>query len=124
MPVVWIIEQDHWSRASLRAELIERGYDAVGFEAVGDAVAALWVPGRTRPEVVVVDLAGQEGGAEPIALFAGLGCRLLGIASSVEAGGATARAVPWSALLRRPVSLGSVADAVAAEWPRATATPP
>jgi hypothetical protein len=30
VPVVWIIDPDQWPRAMLRAELIERGVDAVG----------------------------------------------------------------------------------------------
>jgi hypothetical protein len=115
-PVVWIIEQDHWPRASLRAELIERGYDAIGFESARDAVAALRVPG-SRPGVVVADLAGQQDG-EALSALARLGCRLLAIGGAVELGGAAARAVPWAELLRRPVSLGSVADAVEAHAPR------
>ena len=32
--VVWIIDVDQWPRAMLRAELIERGYDAVGYVTV------------------------------------------------------------------------------------------
>jgi hypothetical protein len=117
-PAVWIIEQDHWPRANLRAELIERGYGAVGFESVGDAVAALRVPGRRRPEVVVVDLAGQEGREEQLAIFERLGSRLLGIGGAVELGGPAARGLNWSELLRRPVSLGDVADVVDAQQAR------
>src|SRR5689334_9573424 len=38
-PVVWIVDAEHWPRAYLRAELIERGYDAVGFVGVREALA-------------------------------------------------------------------------------------
>jgi hypothetical protein len=30
-PVVWIIDAEQWPRALLRAELIEAGYEAIGF---------------------------------------------------------------------------------------------
>ena len=36
MPVIWIIDAEQWPRALLRAELIERGYDAVGYVTVRD----------------------------------------------------------------------------------------
>jgi hypothetical protein len=120
--VVWIIEQDHWPRASLRAELIERGYDAVGFESVDDAVAALRVPWQPRPGVVVVDLTGQRDTAAHLVPFSRLGTRLVAIGSAVEAPGEAARALPWSTWLQRPVSLGRVADAVEAQGPRSLRT--
>src|SRR5687768_7771105 len=54
--VVWIIDSDQWPRALLRAELIERGYDAAGYITVRDAIESL--PMR-RPDAIVVDLRGQ-----------------------------------------------------------------
>ena len=37
-PAVWVIDSEQWPRACLRAELIERGYDAYGFISIGDAL--------------------------------------------------------------------------------------
>jgi hypothetical protein len=116
-PVVWIIQRDHWPRASLRAELIERGLDAVGFETVRDAIAALSVPGQARPLVAVVDLASQEAEIPQLAALTRAGCRMVGIGSAVETI-ATAGDISWSVMLRRPVSLGTIADAVQAERER------
>ena len=45
-PVVWIVDADHWPRAELRALLIERGYDAIGFESLVDAVLRAAAAGR------------------------------------------------------------------------------
>jgi hypothetical protein len=50
---VWIIDAEHWPRALLRGELIERGCDAVGFVAVDDALRT--IPSRW-PDVIVVEL--------------------------------------------------------------------
>jgi hypothetical protein len=113
-PVVWIIERDHWPRASLRAELIERGFDAVGFESVVDAVAALTVPGQAQPLVALVDLTTQEAELAGLPEIVSSGCRLVGLQSAVEDSADAARGIPWSAMLRRPVALGALADAIAA----------
>jgi hypothetical protein len=43
-PPVWIVASDHW-RAYLCAELIERGYDAVGFVTLQDVLC----PGAEAP---------------------------------------------------------------------------
>ena len=40
-PVLWVIDSEQWPRAYLRAELIERGYDAYGFMTVSDALDSL-----------------------------------------------------------------------------------
>ena len=53
MKVVWIIDAEHWPRALLRAELIERGYDAAGFVTVDDAERA--IPARW-PDAIVIEL--------------------------------------------------------------------
>jgi DNA-binding NtrC family response regulator len=108
-PIVWIVDAEQWPRACLRGELIERGYDAVGFETIPDALFAL---GRQPPPaLVVVDLTGQTGQVAALEAFARRGCPLLLITGAVEA--SAAHAAPPATLLTRPVTLGEVADAVA-----------
>ncbi len=102
--VIWIIDAEQWPRAMLRAELIERGYDAVGYITVRDAIDAL--PER-RPEAIVVDLRGQ-----PVPLVE----RLLKLSVPVVIVGGVPEIndLPdreWI-VLRRPVSIGEIADAV------------
>ncbi len=102
--VVWIIDVEHWPRAMLRAELIERGYDAVGFETVRDAIDNL--PLR-RPDVIVIELKGQ-----PMALVERLpkiGVPVIGVGGALE----LHEPLPaFTRALRRPVSLGEIADEV------------
>jgi FixJ family two-component response regulator len=104
--VVWIIGAEHWPRALLRAELIERGFDAVGYETVRDAIDSL--PWRA-PGVIVVDVKGQ-----PMPLVERL--LKIGVPVVVVGGVPDINDLPdreWTAVLRRPVALGEIADAVA-----------
>jgi DNA-binding NtrC family response regulator len=113
-PVVWIVDSDHWPRASLRAELLERGYEAIGFEGTRDAVLALARGRPRRPDVVVVDLAGQT--TELPALTALLRARapVVGVGGALEWGAEPVRSLGWAAELHRPVTVGTIADAVEA----------
>ena len=103
--VVWIIDADHWPRALLRAELIERGCDAVGFVTVDDALRVM--PQRW-PDVIVVEL--RHLAREEVARLFGGDVPVIAIASSTTE--------PWvdefpcAAILRRPVSIGEIAEAV------------
>jgi hypothetical protein len=119
-PVVWVVSGDHWPRACLRAELIERGYHALGFETVADARSALGEPDVPRPEAALVDLAGQAHDPKGIATLADL-VRSIGpvvaVAGSIDAHSPELRALPWASFLARPVSLGTLADAVSALRP-------
>ena len=55
-PVIWIISGLQWSRAILRAELIERGYEVVGYVALTPALVALAFPGTAKPGIILVEL--------------------------------------------------------------------
>jgi len=105
--VIWIIDGDQWPRALLRAELIERGYDAVGFLTVRDAIDAL--PERA-PDAIVVDLRGQL--PRHVERLPRIGVPVIVIATAIDD-----EDVPvgeWARILRRPVAIGEVAAAVAA----------
>ena len=110
MAVIWIIDAEQWPRALLRAELIERGYDAAGYITVRDAIDSL--PWR-RPDAIVVELRGQ-----PMPLVE----RLLELDVPIVVVGGVLEihdlpAANWTAVLRRPVSLGDIADRVAIALP-------
>lgn len=116
-PRVILVIPDQWPRALLRAELRERGYDAVGAK---DLVDALGIPAsdpdRGPVRLVLLDhrvLAGPEDlllfrlrsrhGDSPVVLLAS--------ATAAPERGA------WARVLRRPLSIGEIADAVAALVP-------
>jgi len=105
--IIWIIDADQWPRAMLRAELIERGFDAVGYETVRDAIDSL--PERT-PAAIVVDLRGQP--IPVVERLLGIGVPVVLVGGAVELNDLPKR--EWAAVLRRPVSLGEIADRVTA----------
>ena len=109
---VWLVSAEQWPRACLRAELIERGYEAVGFVSVQDMLEALRAE-RRKPAAIVLDLRGQGLGAEQLRALAGAQVPLGAIGGTVEAAEEPVRRFPWTVLLRRPVTLGAVADVVA-----------
>ncbi|HVU49753.1 MAG TPA: hypothetical protein VHL80_03645 [Polyangia bacterium] len=108
-PRVFVIGRDHWARASLRAELIERGFDAVGHATIRDALLALALSPARAPKVIVVDLHEQDHDEDRLAALFLHGARVIGIAGAAEAADADR---PWAAFLRRPVTIGGVAEAV------------
>src|SRR5215831_11062449 len=57
---LWIVDAEQWPRACLRAELIERGYDAYGFVTMGDALESLLKGTSSKPEAIVLELRGQD----------------------------------------------------------------
>ncbi|MGZ4811062.1 MAG: hypothetical protein ACXV7D_17185, partial [Thermoanaerobaculia bacterium] len=96
MAVIWIIDSDQWPRALLRAELIERGFDAVGYIEIADAIDSLpWRP----PDAIVVDLRGQP--MPQVAKLLKIGVPVVVVGAETEMKHLPQGA--WAELLRRPV---------------------
>jgi DNA-binding NtrC family response regulator len=110
MPV-WIVDSDHWPRACLRAELIERGYDAEGFVEVTDLLSRL-SRSAVRPALVVVDLRGQELKEPDLVALLAARIPVLAIGGSTEAEEERRRTRGWAKFLQRPLTLGEIADEV------------
>ena len=104
--VIWIIDSEQWPRALLRAELLERGFDAVGYLTASDALASL---GARFPDLIVVDLRGVR--REDVQNLFKVGVPAIGIASMPEPSWLSE--FKWAALLRRPVSIGEIANITA-----------
>jgi hypothetical protein len=107
---VWVIGSDHWPRAYLRAELIERGLDAIGFVTLRDALARLVVE-RPRPALAIVDLHEQPTTDRALSTLLGAGFPVIAIGGAGEWADPGLRARPWALFLRRPLTIGAVADA-------------
>jgi len=104
-PVVWIIDAEQWPRAYLRAELIERGFDAVGYLSVDDALETIsW----RFPNLAVIELRGVA--RREVELLFKAGVPVIGIVSHPAPD--WLGDFPWATLLHRPVSIGEIADAV------------
>jgi hypothetical protein len=109
---IWIIGADHWPRAYLRAELIERGYDAVGYLGIRDALVDLALAPSRRPRLVVLDLLGQIEDETVVAALIGQGAPVVALAGATAATEERLLHHPWAAFLRRPLTIGQVADLV------------
>lgn len=108
-PVVWIISEAQWTRALLRAELIERGYDAVGFLTVHDAMEEL---ASRFPAAIAIEVAGQP--LSHVERLLKIGVPVIATGGMPAIGDPALRALPLYAVLPRPVTLGEIADAVSA----------
>lgn len=109
---VWIIGSDLWPRAYLRAELIERGYDAVGFVTIRDAVINLFLLREHLPALIVCDLHEQAFDERLAGALFKAGVPVVAVAGAPEADDERVRNLPWVAFLRRPITIGTVADTV------------
>jgi hypothetical protein len=117
---IWIVNADHWPRAYLRAELIERGYDATGFETLRDAALRLALSRSHAPALLIIDmdmdmdmldLHDLAADRESRTLFIRCGVPLLVIAPAAGRR-EDEDSAPLVEVLRRPVAIGDVADAV------------
>lgn len=111
-PVVWIIDGQQWPRALLRAELIERGFDAVGFVRVESALTALQRLFIPRPQVIVLELCDLSMAEDQAVRLASVGIPVIVLGGAVELNRESIKGLKWTAMLKRPVTLGRVADVV------------
>jgi hypothetical protein len=108
--IVWIVNADHWTRAYLRAELIERGHDAIGFVAVKDAIFRLIVSPLQRPALLVIDLHEQPIDDKQRNALIHQRVPVLAIVDATYATIAPPGLFVDS--LRRPLTIGAIADAI------------
>lgn len=109
---IWIVDAEHWPRAFLRAELIERGYDAAGFVTLEDAIARLGQtrPGDRRPALLVLDRRDQTLDEHTAELVRRAAIPVLAIADLAHPDGADLG--PDVEVLQRPLTIGDIANAV------------
>ena len=108
--VLWIVDSEQWPRACLRAELIERGYDPQGFITIDDALASLSEGGSQKPEALILELRGQNLTDENINSIRNLGVPTILLGGSTELSEPRIQHRKWDIVLKRPFSLGKVAD--------------
>jgi len=111
-PLLWVIDNEQWPRACLRAELIERGYDPYGFLSITDALQALTKGLSPKPAAIIIELRGQEVNAASMNAIADLRVPTILLGGDPEVNDPLIRSRDWTRVLKRPISLGSVADTV------------
>jgi len=111
-PILWIVDTEQWPRACLRAELIERGYDAYGFVTISDALESLSKGASPKPEALVLELRGQDLTPETMDKIRSLGIPMILLGGNSELNDPIVMQHQWDTILRRPFSLGMVTDVV------------
>lgn len=106
---VWVIDRQHWPRALLCGELLESGFEVAGFESLEDALAALEGVTASRPDLIVIELKGLGVAVEeglPRLAYIDLPVILMG--GAVELNKEVVRSGKWTAIMKRPFTLGRV----------------
>jgi hypothetical protein len=109
---IWIVNAAHWPRAFLRAELIERGYDATGFVTLEEALHRLRLTRarERRPALLVLDRHEQAMDESASELLHHAGVPVLAVADLAHP--SSERTGPIVEVLHRPLTIGNIADAV------------
>jgi DNA-binding NtrC family response regulator len=112
-PILWVIDSEQWPRACLRAELIERGYNPYGFLTIRHALDSLSRrPAPPKPELIVLELREQNLAQDLIEAVRNLQIPTIVLGGNAELNEPVIQEHKWDAVLKRPVSLGEIADAV------------
>ena len=113
LPRIVIVSDDQWLRAGLRGELRERGYDAVGARDLDEAArTSRPQAGRGPVKLVLVD---QLSLGDTLDASAGQRLRRAAWEAPVvliAPRNRTAADGEWTDVLRRPISIGDIADYV------------
>jgi len=110
--IIWIIDNEQWPRAYLRAELLERGYTPISFERLFGALSELSRTITDKPQIIVLELRGQKITSHILELLAGANVPIIAIGGMLELNNPMIKDFKWADLLRRPVTIGMIADAV------------
>lgn len=110
--VVWVVNRDHWPRALIVAELGERGFEARGYEDLGDAMVDLYRLFRDTPAALVLDSRDQPSDVPTLRALLAAGVPVLLVRSALESTEPQIEELPWAMVLRRPVSVGKICDSV------------
>jgi hypothetical protein len=109
-PAIWIVSAQHWPRAYLRAELIERGFDAVGYANLSTALAALDTPGAALPALIVLELCDLSLTRNESDVLAQANIPVVLLGGAAELRSDLVEGFARAATLQRPYTVGQVAD--------------
>jgi len=112
--VVWVVDAEQWPRACLRAELMERGFEVIGFEDAGQALSALRHRLYEKPVAVVIELRRLSPRSDEKEALTRLDARKILLGGAAELNETWVKEGDWALVMRRPFTLGNVADAVEA----------
>jgi hypothetical protein len=92
--------------------LIERGFDALSYEVIAEAVAALQGPEIGRPQVIVLELREQVFDRETLGTLAKAAIPIIIPRGIPELNEPVVHEFVWAAVMKRPLTLEAAADKV------------
>jgi hypothetical protein len=122
-PVIWIIDRQQWPRACIRAELIERGIEAIGSIELSKVIAALNDPNYLKPRLIILELCDLSYTRGELDALARAGIPMIALGGAVELNEELVRNFKWATMMRRPFTIGTVADVIGEILGHITATP-
>jgi len=112
---VLLVVPDHWTRVLLRAELVERGFDAVGASSLKTALGVPSDDERGPVRVILLDEAALSG--DDAAALDALSLRHENAPIALLASAfAEPRVGPFRRIIRRPTSIGVLVSLVQELW--------
>ncbi|RME96890.1 MAG: hypothetical protein D6773_16535 [Alphaproteobacteria bacterium] len=109
-PTIWLVSVNQWERALLRAELLERGLEVIGFVHPEHALYALSLPVYRRPDLMVVDLTGIIKPDVTLPLLAATRLSVVLLGGQLQLRHPVVKQHRWRHIVARPVRLGDLAD--------------
>ena len=112
-PLIWIIDNNHWERADIRALLIEGGCEVEGFASIFHAIVALYREIVEKPAVIVLEIKNLPYRSGELEKLTRVGVPIV-LLTGVYENRELADKHRWAAVLQRPFTIGQVVEAVEA----------
>ncbi len=87
-------------------------YDPIALERLSHALSELNRAGVEKPQIIVLGLRGQRITRRALELMAGANGPMIGIGGMLELNNPLIKDFKWADLLRRPITIGKIADAI------------
>ena len=113
-PVIWLIDNNHWERADIRAQLIELGFQVEGFVNIFHALSMFHRQIVERPRLLILELHNLAYQVSDLNELFRLGAPVILLTGVFEDDRELLEKHKWAAVLRRPFSIGQLADLVLA----------
>jgi hypothetical protein len=111
-PMVWIIDRQQWPRALFPAELLERGYEAIGFVGLDAAIIAFRHGLYTSPDLIILELKDLVETEDRIRALTGLRIPTILLTGVLEEQRTAVQGIGRTVLLKRPFTVGRVMQEV------------
>jgi hypothetical protein len=111
-PIIWLIDNNHWERADIRALLIELGFQVEGFVDIRHSLSLFHREIVEKPDLIILELHGLVFKESELDKLSRLEAPVILLTGVFEDDRQPLVKYKWSAVLRRPFSIGQLAELV------------